>query len=353
MSLLLDRVTGAPLLLARDHRPRVACDDPRILVIRRNRMGDMLCTLPLLQVLRTHFPAAHITVACDTPGGPIAGACPAVDRVIVLDATWTRRLPPVFNAVRLQNHDWVIVAKGGFDRRLARLARLTHAAVTIGFDPVAPERSDYYTHPVALPKDGNLEHQIETQLRLVGPLDISPPRFDPEMLRLRLPGAALQVAHETLARPPFAAARGFGLINLSSNRPVRFRTEDFVAVIRHLLKTTELAIGVVGVPRDEAVVRGLVRRFPADRVGAVATPGPLDLAALLERAAVFLTPEGGAAHLSSSTQTPTVVMFDAPYGKWHPRGPRHVVIEGELATGAFSAGRVCAALDSLLTRAQG
>ena len=352
MSALFDRLTGAPLLLARSRRPRVACDDPRILVIRRNRMGDMICTLPLLRVLRTHFPAAHISVACDEPGAPIAGACPAVDRVILLNSSWTRRLPPVFNAARLQNHDWVIVAKGGFDRRLARLARLAHAAVSVGFDPAAPD-SDYYTHPLPLPKDSHLEHQIETQLRLAGPLDIPAARFEPDMLRLRLPGSALEFARAVLTREPFASGSGLGLINLSSNRPVRFRAEDFVLTIQHLLETTRLAIGVVGAPKDRASVEALVRRCQDNRVGAIETPGPLDLAALLERTAIFLTPEGGAAHLSSSTQTPTVVMFDAPYGKWHPRGPHHVIVDGEFSTGAFSPNRVCAALDSLLTRAKG
>jgi ADP-heptose:LPS heptosyltransferase len=353
MSLLLDRVMGAPLLFARRRRPRTAPDNPRILVIRRNRMGDMLCTLPLFRVLRVHFPTARISVACDKAGAPIARACPAVDRVIVLNSTWTRRLPPVFNAVRLQNHDWVLVAKGGFDRRLARLAPLAHAAVTIGFDPAAPGRSDFYTHPVMLPANAHLEHQIETQLRLLGPLDVPAPRFDPEMLRLRLPGSALQFARVALAQKPFEGCSGLGLINLSSNRTIRFRTEDFASVIQHLLETTDLAIGLVGVPRDRFAIDSLARLFPAERVGAIATPDPLDLAALLERAAIFLTPEGGAAHLSSATQTPTVVMFDAPYGKWCPRGPRHVILEGDLATGAFSAGRVCAAIDSQLARAKG
>ena len=73
MSPLLDRVMGAPLLLARKHRPRAACDDPRLLVIRRNRMGDMICTLPLLRVLRTHFPGAEITSRATARARPSRG----------------------------------------------------------------------------------------------------------------------------------------------------------------------------------------------------------------------------------------------------------------------------------------
>ncbi len=350
---LLDRIMGAPLRLARRHPPRVACDDPRILVIRRNRMGDMLYTLPLLRVLRAHFPAARISVACDASGAPIADACPVVDQVIVLNTTWTRRMPPAFNAVHLQDHDWVIVAKGGFDRRLARLAPLTHAAVTVGFDDAFPGQSDFYTHPVRMPVDAASEHQIETQFRLLQPLDIPAPRFDPGMLELRLPEDALRFARAQLAKRPFSAGHGFAVVNMSCNRPVAFKLEDYAAVIGHLLETTDLAVALVGVEADQVRRGQLALLCGSPRVALVPTPSPLDLAALLKEAALFLTPEGGAAHLSSATQTPTVVLWQGAYGKWRPRGMRHVLVPADVSSEAFEAEKVCAAIDSLLGQAKG
>jgi heptosyltransferase-3 len=351
---LLDRITGLPLRLARHHRPRVACEDPRILVIRRNRMGDMLCTLPLLRVLRIHFPAAQISVACDEPGAPIAKACTAVDRVILLNTTWTRRMPPVFNAVHLQNHDWVIVTKGGFDRRLARLAPLTHAAVTVGFEDAAPGHSDFYTHPVVLPLEAALnQHQIETQFRLLQPLDISVPRFEQNMLDLRLPESALRFARTRLAAPPFSTGRGFAVVNLSCNRPVGFDLEDYARVIGHLLKATDLSVMLVGVERDQVRLSQLASRLSSSRVAPVRTEGALELAALLKQAALLLTPEGGAGHLAAAMQTPTVVLWQGAHGKWRPRGPRNVLVPGELPSGAYDVEKVCGAIDSLLGQAKG
>ena len=43
-------------------------------------------------------------------------------------------------------------------------------------------------------------------------------------------------------------------------------------------------------------------QIASDRVIAMATPGPLDLAALLQKAACLFTPEGGAAHLAASVR---------------------------------------------------
>lgn len=114
---------------------------PRILVIRRNRMGDMIYTLPLLHTLRRHHPRAHISVACDPLGAPIAQACEAVNDVVILATGWNPWQATYKNAGALQDYDWVIAAKGGFDRRLAVLARLTNATLRIGFERTAQPAS--------------------------------------------------------------------------------------------------------------------------------------------------------------------------------------------------------------------
>src|SRR5471032_1367050 len=93
-------LAALPLKLRRRHQPRLHPVDPRILVIRRNRLGDMIYTLPLLHALRRHFPAAHLTVACDPVATPIAQACEAVNDVIVLEQSWSRWLAVFQNAAR-------------------------------------------------------------------------------------------------------------------------------------------------------------------------------------------------------------------------------------------------------------
>jgi len=335
-----------PLRLGRRHYPQVHTKAPRILVIRRNRLGDMIYTLPLVHALRTQFPQAHLAVACDPPGAPIARACAVVDNVVVLASGWNPWQAALKNSARLQDYDWVIAVKGGFDRRLAVLTRLTNAAVRIGFEDSSS--SSFYTDPVPLPDRPHEEHQIETVLRLLAPLGIEPPVFNPNALRLRIPEISANFASYVLASPPFAGRAGFALINISCNRPVKFAMEDYAALIRRLVADTPLAVGIVGAPQDQAAIRSLAASFPADRVAPVATPGPLDLAALLERAALFITPEGGAAHLSTATQTPTLVLWSGHFGKWRPRGGKHVLVEAAADEPRISLERIWSALQSML-----
>jgi ADP-heptose:LPS heptosyltransferase len=346
---ILDCV-ALPLRLRRRHQPRRSPADPRILVIRRNRMGDMIYTLPLLHALRRHNPKAHLTVACDPLGAPIAQACPAVDEVIVLEPGWNPWQAVLKNAARLQDYDWVIAAKGGFDRRLAVLTRLTNAAMRIGFERRIDRPSAHYTNPVAIPDHANEEHQIDTLLRLLKPLGLVRPTEFTVDLSLRVPDSSRQFAAEILAQPPFDSSNHFMLINLSSTVGLKFREEDFIALAERVLGSTNFAIGLVASPIDQEKADEIAFCMGSKRIGAVSTPGPLDLAALLEKATFLLTPEGGAAHLAATVGTPALVLWsEGPFKKWYSRGRRHAYVHAEPGEKTIPVERVWEALQPFLT----
>ncbi len=319
----------------------------RVLVIRRNRMGDMICTLPLLYALRRAFPEAHLAVACDARGLPIAQVCPAVNEAILLQGGWNRWLAVIGNARRLRGYDLVIAAKVGFDRRLATLARLTDAPRRIGYENA--ETSSYYTHPVPIPPALEATHQIEATLGLLTPLGMAA-TFDASTdLRLALPPTALAFADSVLADGPLAGVEKLALFNLSSTTRLKFCDEDFAALAAELAARPQLGVGLVGLPGDRERARAMAARA-GKRCAAIFTPGPLELAAVLQRAAVLLTGEGGAAHLAGAVGTPAVVLWsEGPFAKWHSRAANHVVLRLKPGAEAFSRERVRAALGEVVS----
>jgi ADP-heptose:LPS heptosyltransferase len=340
---------AAPLKLKRRVESRYHATDPRILVIRRNRMGDMIYTLPLLQALRRHFPQAHICVVCDPMGAPIAQACDAVNEVLVLEPGWNSWQAAIKNAYHLQNYDWVIAAKGGFDRRLAVLARLTNAAVRIGFERIGRSPSAYYTDPVPIPTDAPDEHQIETLLRLLKPMGLIKPTSYSGDLNLRVPEQAREFVEEILAEPPFAPHPRYMVINFSSTVPLKFREEDFIALMRRVLNATDLAMALVGAPLDQQKVQEIADCMGSKRIVAIQTPGPIKLAALLDRASVLFTPEGGAAHLAAAMGTAALVLWsEGPFKKWYSRGRNHAYVHAEPGEKVIPLERVWAALQPFL-----
>jgi ADP-heptose:LPS heptosyltransferase len=342
-------LVALPLKLWRRHRPRRDPSDPRILIIRRNRLGDMIYTLPLFHALRRHYPRAHLTVACDPPGAPIARACPAVNEVIVLEPGWNPWQAALKNAARLQDYDWVIAAKGGFDRRLAVLTRLTNAATRIGFVRRADRPSAYYTEPVALPGEPQEEHQVDTLLRLLKPLGLVKPTVFTVDLSLRLPDSVKDFAAKIRESPPFGSAYRFMLINLSSTVRLKFREEDFIALAGRILGSTDFTIGFVAAPVDQQQAHEIAFCMNSKRIAAVETPGPLELAALLEHASFLLTPEGGAAHLAAAVGTPALVLWsEGPFKKWHSRGRKHAFVHAEPGEDSIPLERVWKAIQPFL-----
>jgi len=336
---------AAATLRVRVSRRAASPTAPRILVIRRNRLGDMLNTVPLLHALRRHHPAAHIAVACDPPGAPIAQGCEAVNEVIVLASSWSTWQSLYNNAVALQNYDVVIAAKGGFDKRLAALTRLTNAPTRIGFEPSPGAGRRYFTDPVALPERAQDEHQIETVLRLLKPMGMVRSTAQSVNLSLRVPEESEAFAADLRAQPPFTDTPGYMLINYSSTVNLKLREEDFIALARRVLGATKLAIGFVAAPLEQQLTHEIAMCMASRRVIAIDTPGPMDLAALMKKALVVFTPEGGAAHLAAAMNTPALVLWsEGPFHKWRSRGPRHAYVHAEDGEASVPVDRVWQAL---------
>ncbi|PTY04170.1 hypothetical protein DB346_05125 [Verrucomicrobia bacterium LW23] len=355
---------------------------PRILILRRNRMGDMLCAYPLVRAVRTAFPGAVIHIACDAMAAPVARACPHADGVVQLSPGLHRWHMAVRNAPRLQGYDAAIAVKGGFDLVLALLLRITNAPIRIGFAPKASATdpaptgpaslpapvADFYTHTLPPPPWG--EHQMETCLRLAAPLlhiaqpqapalelpsGPAPQRMDlAEAIRNSAPAINAEVdawAANALGAisPDLAVACGsaerprlpLALVNISSTAPLKWTDAQLAELARRLAAELGLHTALVFAPADAsraAAIAAAARPGAAagtaasPAVTALATPTPLHLAAVLRRSAFLFSPEGGAGHLASFTGTPLVLLWsEGPYEKWHARAERCRVFRADLA----------------------
>ena len=68
--------------------PRPKIVDPssmrRLLIIRCDAIGDMICTTPLIHSLHKHFPSTEIWIAASDRNAEIVNCDPAVKRVVTL-----------------------------------------------------------------------------------------------------------------------------------------------------------------------------------------------------------------------------------------------------------------------------
>ena len=101
---------------------------PRILVIRRDNIGDLVCTTPVFRALRAHFPQARICALVNSYNVAVLDHNRDIDQVFAY--TKAKHRPPgksilsvYFNRLRLViqlrrlHFDYVILAGPGLQER--------------------------------------------------------------------------------------------------------------------------------------------------------------------------------------------------------------------------------------------
>src|SRR5829696_2529393 len=87
-----DRLLAIGAAAARPFRRRRKSVSPqRILLLRLERIGDLVMVLPAIAAVRAFAPSARIELVVGSWNAALAGAIPSVDRVHRLDAQWLAR----------------------------------------------------------------------------------------------------------------------------------------------------------------------------------------------------------------------------------------------------------------------
>jgi heptosyltransferase-3 len=294
----------------------------RALVIRRNRMGDMICTLPLLHALRDALPPeARLNVLTEQAGSPIAQACGVADEVIVLKRGSARWQPLVLSMGVFRGYDLVIAVKGGYGRLIARMSWLSRAPYRIGYLGPENQGKRAYTHRLQMPSEP--EHQVETCNRLLQPLGMS---CVPLNLGVKLPSESIEYATRML-REVKAGGKKVVLLNLSHTDPETWPIEHYQMFASRALAANR-AIAFTCLPQDIPKALVLQARLNLPPEVMFHPPSPLHLAAILKQSDLFLTIEGGAAHLAACVNTPAIVLWPhSNYVKWQSRAANHIQLK--------------------------
>lgn len=153
----------------------------KILVIKRDKIGDMLLTTPMLAHLRTALPQAEIHVLANDYNAWVLENNPDVDRVWVYGRVRQGRKYRLLAAIRqlgmfirlrLAKFDVAVVGNGGESARAIKRGLWVGARRSIAYCH-SPRLADQLTDP--LPQPEGAVHECDRLLLLLQPLGIAPP----------------------------------------------------------------------------------------------------------------------------------------------------------------------------------
>jgi len=292
----------------------------KILFVTSNRLGDAILSTGLLNHLITAHPGARITVVCGPVAKDVFARMPNRNRTIILTKRrFGRHWLPLWAATTGTLWDLIVDIRGS---ALSWLVPTRRRAV---FRRV----------------DGPKIAQLATLL------DLSPPP---------LPVAWVAEADRTAVAKLLPSGRPIIALAPTANwEPKVWLAERFATVFGLLSHTilpgaVPIVLGGPG-PEEAALAAPLLAELPeaVDLVGGLTLP---EVAACLERSALFIGNDSGLMHLSAAAGAPTIGLFGPTSADvYAPAGPQAVAVEGvggSMAT--ITVEQVVAAAEALLRR---
>ena len=203
----------------------------KILVVKRDKIGDLLLATPMLAHLRTSLPDAELHLLASEYNAWVVEGNPDLDRLWVYRRVRTGRrvrlgaaLERVAQDFRLrrERYDWVIVANGAESPRAIARGLAIRGRRTVA---CCADATRYRGISDPLPVDA-ARHEMDSLLGMLKPLGVDPPR---ERLypRYELPRPAAEFAARWLSERGLAP-RKYLVLGLGARRPKKQPTRDQV-----------------------------------------------------------------------------------------------------------------------------
>ncbi|HET7220315.1 MAG TPA: glycosyltransferase family 9 protein, partial [Vicinamibacterales bacterium] len=303
----------------------------RILLLRLERIGDLVMALPAVRDVRTLAPEAEIDLVVGSWNADLARAIPHVDAVVIADAAWLAReregngtMSLVAQARRWRPRRYDLAINFEPDIRSNLMIAASGAARTVGWSsggggPVLDVALDY--DPSA--------HTSANARRLVA---AAFGRTAPESARplLTIPDTAAAAAGARLRQ---VSGRPLIGVHVSGGRPIKqWPVERFAAVAAQLADRRGAAIVATGSAADRPLVDAFMRALaPRSIVDLSGGDSLVDAAALIARLDLLVTGDTGPMHLASAVGTPVVAVFGpSDPARYAPRGPRDRIVRIDL-----------------------
>ena len=290
----------------------------RILLVRTDRIGDLLTTTPAIRAVRQAHPDARIELLASSTNAAVARGNPHIDALHVLPRKKPYLWPWLTAQLAVKRFDLAVTFNGS-SRTAAWLTRLSGARERVSLEHA--KTKTFFTRTVPSLTGS---HMVENMLHLahaVGGTD-----DDPHMV-FAVPPEANRQARERSPRRAELARLGMFIGNAAKEK-TRWPAPKFRELARRLTEAHPMEVCVVAGPGDAALLEGFAWN---DRLRHYQDSSLQELAAFMTTCDGFVTSSSGPMHLAAAVGVPTVsILAGFTCAAWRPLGDEHrVVLSGD------------------------
>ncbi|MGB2868855.1 MAG: glycosyltransferase family 9 protein [Bacteroidota bacterium] len=295
-----------------------------ILVVRTDRIGDVILSLPMIPALRSSFPEARISMLVRSYTRELAEGQEGVSEVLCYDNNGSpRSFFSLLSEFRNRRFEVAVVAYPRF--RIALLLYLARIPTRIatGFRWY----SFLFNKRVYEHRKTAAKHEAEYNLGLLAPLGCAIPKKILPVLRTTAKDRS--VAANVLKELHLTGKSRIVVLHPGSGGSARdWKPENFSALAAELERRS-FDVVVTGGKGEEALVRNVVERAGGKVRSLVGRLSLMELAAVVRSARVFVSNSTGTLHIAAAVGTPVVAFYPpvlvASPQRWGPLTDKKVV----------------------------
>lgn len=286
----------------------------RILLLRTDRIGDVVLTLPMVDLIKERFPDASVTFLVRDYTRELVEGYPGVEGVIPLELVGPDR--DMFASIR----------NGGFDVAIhvfprPELAWLTwRAGIPLRIGTSYRWYSMFFNARVPDHRKRSGLHESVLNVRLLRKIGIEPPEHVVPRL---FPSAAHHAAAERLTiRKGIQGKDRWVVLHPGSGGSARdWRPSNFVGLARELA-SKGIAVVVTGSAGEVDLADRIGRETGGAAISVAGELSLMELAAFVSRASLFVSHSTGPLHIAAAVGTPVIGFFPpleaASVHRWGP-----------------------------------
>ncbi len=307
----------------------------RILLIRTDRIGDVLLTTPAIEAVRKKFPQAHISVMVRPYTKDIVDENPYVDEVILYDKYGKDKsiTANYLFSRKLKKRKFDIAVIFHPTNRTHLLTYLAAIPMRIGYDRNMPF---LLTNRIKHTKQSGDRHESDYAMEVLKPLGIAAS----EKGKLHMP---IKMSSENSINALFAT-KGIGKNDKiivfhpgASCKSKIWPADRFAQVADKIIQDFQVKIMIVGGnDQKDIVAASAMEKYmlqPASSL--IGKLSISELASCLKRASLFISNDSGPIHIACAVETPSVVIFGrslpglAPK-RWEPCSGNNAILHKDV-----------------------
>lgn len=299
-----------------------------VLIVRTDRIGDVVLTLPMIPVLRAHFPSCRITMLVRPYTSELIAGTTGLDQIIHYDEREDRKgFWRLLGEIRGQRFDLAVVSHPKF--RIALLLFLAGIPKRVGsgyrwYSFLFNER--VFEHRKTAEK-----HESEYNISLLRSIGIDV--RDVPNISLAIPDAARAMAIAELKSVGISEADRFVVLHPGSGGSARDWSAERFGELAKRLADEGIKVVVSGDEKERPLVEKVAERSQGTAKVLIGRFNLKQLAAFLALPRAFVSNSTGPLHIAAVVGTPVVAMYppirECSAKRWGPLTDKKVILSAD------------------------